>query len=946
MNQLRNEKHKLNYFLRFYLLLFLFVGVSTMLKGQTQRTEIANLYFRANTCFERKKYDSTILYYRQFLRSTVAGIPHEVNTENYRDKISTKTWRVQAHLRLALSYSIYSLYDSSLQTLFNGMKEIDAFGIENSTMKAQYCLQIGTCLLLKRDHSSALDWFKKCLLAVRGKGVTAVDAYQNIGNIYFLKADYENAIINYQKAWTKNLSLKGKNPIRLYQTLASLGTAYIENNESSKGLSCLSSAEKLLIAINSTDSIAKAGLFINVGSAYQKMNKPTLGLINYLKGLQFLREGQPSGKDARLVAYKGIATSYSNVGRYDSSLFYLQKAVTEISQEENHSLCDVPGVYCMIGDVFRIRKDYDSAFYYYQAALNRILLGYQPSDINIQANLFQKIDLAELFRILEKNAQVLLFKGVRNGDDSGCLKQSFNLYNQAIALCGRIQRDLGQEGSRLIFNDSAKSVFAGAIETAYRLWKSGALEFKETLFQLAESARGQIIDANLQERKVFKMNGMPDSLIQKQKFLNREIGLITRKKFTQKNCVNEYPGNSYWLDLEKVIDFKFENDSLIKRFERKIPGFSELRNARHLITSSGIKENLSDNEVLLEYFWADSSLYFFVFTRDSFQIRRISLEETFLSRIAKFQKSIKRADFQKFPVLSHDLYKILIEPINACLKGKNHLIIIPDEELSSLPFEAMITQKSETKNNIGYPDFHYLMKDFEIGYYFSSVAYLEAKRRNLSKPYSFLGFAPVFNNQNNQVPSFDPLASSLTEVSTIVSLFRNNSYKAEIMTDSAATKSHFLQFSGKFSHLHIATHSVIDESHPDQLGLAFAPEVSSKTQEDQGKSVLWRDEIENIDIYADLLVLSACATGKGKLTKTEGMLALPRSFCLAGVANILYTLWNIPDRQTKDFMIDFYRGFLSGKSYSAALRATKLKMIARSETSLPYLWAGFVLLGK
>ena len=177
-------------------------------------------------------------------------------------------------------------------------------------------------------------------------------------------------------------------------------------------------------------------------------------------------------------------------------------------------------------------------------------------------------------------------------------------------------------------------------------------------------------------------------------------------------------------------------------------------------------------------------------------------------------------------------------------------------------------------------------------------------------------------------------------------MFRNNSHQAEIMSNCVATKSNFLQFAGKFSHLHIATHSVIDESHSDILGLAFSPEISLKPQKDQENNILWKDEIENIDLQADLLVLSACATGKGKLTKTEGVLALPRSFYLAGVTNILYTLWNIPDCQTKDFMIDFYRGFLSGKSYSAALQATKLKTIARPETSLPYLWAGFVLLGK
>jgi len=924
----------------------LLICVSIILRGQTQRTGIPDFYVRANTWFNLKKYDSAIVYYRQFLQFSTNDIIHEANPAHNGKILSTETQRLQVCLRLAFSYNIYSLYDSALQTLDEGFKEICVAGLENSAMEAKFLLQIGTCLLLKRDYPAALDRYKKCLFASGGKGVISVEAYQNIGNIYYFKADYEDAIINYQKAWINNLSLKKRNTILLYQTLASLGTAYVENNEPSKGLSCLVSAKNLLNSVNPIDSIALAGLYLNIGGACHKMDKPGLALINYLKGLQFLNEGQPDEKNSRLVAYKGIATVYLNMGRFDSSFFFFQKAMEEISPGENHSFNEAAGVYCLIGDIFRIRKNYDSALIEYQTALNRILLGFRPSDINVQTDLFHKIDPVELFLILEKNAEVLLLQGVRNGNDSGYLKRSFNLFNQAIVLCGKIQRDLGAEGSRLVFNDSAKSVFAGAIETAYRLWKSGLQEYQDTLFQLAESARGKILVADLQERMAIKMNGVPDSLIQRQKILHHEIGLITRKKLTQKAYMYDYPGHSYWDDLGEMIDLNFENDSLIKKFETRIPGFSELKNIHPLMTASDIKAKLSENEVLLEYFWADSSLYFFVFTRESYHVRRISLEKTLLSRIANFQKSIKRADFHNFPVLSHNLYEILIEPVNKYLEGKNHLIIIPDEVLSSLPFEALITQKSEAGNKTGYPDFHYLIKDFEISYYFSSAAYLDAKQRNLSKPYSFLGFAPVFSNQQNQVPSLDPLASSLPEVSTIVSLFRNDSDQAQIMANSEATKSNFLQSAGKFTHIHIATHSVIDESHPDQMGLAFAVESSTNSRENHENSILWRDEIENIDLQADLLVLSACATGNGKMTKTEGMLAMPRSFCLAGVANIIYTLWNIPDRQTKDFMIDFYRRFLSGKSYSSALRATKLKMISRSETSLPYLWAGFVLLGK
>lgn len=900
----------------------------------------------SNTFFAQKRYDSALKFYRQYLQMQQGEDSSATKFVNSLDKDITATQRYQAYLKLAFCFNVCSLYDSALRTLESGLLEFRVSGIQNPQLEAKFFLQTGTTLVLKRDHGAALSWYQKCLLVTKGKGLTASEAYQNIGNICYFKADYENAIINYQKAWVGYLALKKRNPGLMFQTLASLGAAYIENGEPAKGLSCLQSAETLVLPIPSIDSVARAGLYLNIGSAFLKMKNPGSALFNYAKGLKFLEKGERFNKNSILVAYKGVAASYLALGNCDSSLFILREAEKAISLSENSITADIAGIQCMTGDVFMMKKDYDSAAAIYHSALNSLLKGFQLSGNIDDESLFHQIDQLELFMILEKNATALLLSGIRNDNDTGSLKQSFRLFMRAIAFAGKIQQKLGPEGSRLVFNDNAKNACTGAMEAAYRLWKSGMEVFRDTLFQLAEGARGKIMMADLNERQVVKIHGIPDSLIQRRNFLSHEIGLITRRKMTQQEGLYDSPGFSYWSDLEKLIDLNIENDSLIEKFERTIPGFNKFKNEAPLITSSGVQEKIPDDTVILEYFWADSSLYVFILSHESYYVQRIIAGKKMVSLIAGFQKSIKRADLQKFPVFSYDLYRQLLEPVRVLLGHKHHLIIIPDEELSSLPFEALVVQQPETKNKIAYPGFHYLVKDFEISYWHSSAAYLKPDPMKLSVPHSFLGSAPAFKTQQLQVPSFDPLESSLSEVSTIASLFRNNSCKARVLTQSEATKSGFLQLCGQYSCLHIATHSIMDETHPDQVGLVFSTEESEKTQLRQGNNILWRKEIENLDLSADLLVLSACATGKGKLTRTEGLVALPKSFYLAGAANILYTLWNIPDRQTKDFMISFYQGFLGGKTYSAALRDAKLKMIARPETALPYQWAGFVLLGK
>ena len=112
------------------------------------------------------------------------------------------------------------------------------------------------------------------------------------------------------------------------------------------------------------------------------------------------------------------------------------------------------------------------------------------------------------------------------------------------------------------------------------------------------------------------------------------------------------------------------------------------------------------------------------------------------------------------------------------------------------------------------------------------------------------------------------------------------------------------------------------------------------------EGILFLDEIFNLRINADLLVLSACATGTGKITRSEGVLAMTRGFFIAGASNIVYTLWNVTDKHTRDFMVSFYKGILKGQTYSCALRNAKLEMISKPETSLPRLWAPYVLLGQ
>ena len=143
--------------------------------------------------------------------------------------------------------------------------------------------------------------------------------------------------------------------------------------------------------------------------------------------------------------------------------------------------------------------------------------------------------------------------------------------------------------------------------------------------------------------------------------------------------------------------------------------------------------------------------------------------------------------------------------------------------------------------------------------------------------------------------------------------------------------------------MHIATHGYINEEHPELSMLLFSQPQNMTATED---GVLYASEMYNLTLNADLLVLSSCESGLGKLVKGEGVMAITRGFFYSGANNIIFSLWKVYDRQTNELMTEFYLHVLKGETFSSALRKSKLQLIADRSTAFPSKWSGFILMGE
>lgn len=301
------------------------------------------------------------------------------------------------------------------------------------------------------------------------------------------------------------------------------------------------------------------------------------------------------------------------------------------------------------------------------------------------------------------------------------------------------------------------------------------------------------------------------------------------------------------------------------------------------------------------------------------------------------------------------------------LTGIRKLIIIPGGKLHYIPFESLLTNSAVDN---GFSDLPYLLRDYQISYhYHSSLIKRNKTVSGFTQPVDFVGFAPVFTDgediQASSIikssifeylkglldyrsvtvdgKSFVGLPYSAIEIRKIHQLFVDQKLKTTIFLNNESTEAQFVSIARQANIIHIATHGLINANNPSLSGLLFY-DVTDTTSIDDG--IFRSDEAFNLNLNADLLVMSSCESGIGKLKKGEGMIALTRGFLYAGARNIIHSLWKVNDKHTSELMVELYNNILNGQDYGEALHNAKLKLIAGERTAFPASWSSFVLIGR
>lgn len=493
------------------------------------------------------------------------------------------------------------------------------------------------------------------------------------------------------------------------------------------------------------------------------------------------------------------------------------------------------------------------------------------------------------------------------------------------------------------------------------------------MFEVSEQSRGSILFSAICQSRAIQFSGIPDSLRLMAFNYKSELEDLSGRIASAESIRQMSEADS--LRMIRMVERRYflqrNYESTIHHIRTFYPEYSRLRYGSGAPNLSDVCKAIPDPEtVMLEYFVADTCLYTFVIRKDGADVVRTSVDSGFRPRIASFLSSIRKVNTDLYSQEAFALHQILIRPVKPWLENARRLIIIPDPAMIYLPFEALIGSDPGTGlTDFSKPD--YLVNRFDISYHYSASLWMESIRHvSPSQPVNVLAMAPVFGPPNERSDklsesrlesaseetrmsprrdstgrySFSKLGFSEKEVRSIIQISRDKQWGATGYLYQDATEERFRTEAPGHSVIHLASHSFANEKDPSLSGIAFysLPEDSINPQHD---GILYAPETYSIQLNADLLVLSSCESGMGKLARGEGLLSLTRGFLYSGCRNILYSLWKVPDRSTSELMVRFYSDLTSEKNYSGALAKAKREMISQPGTAFPSAWAGFVLIG-
>lgn len=751
--------------------------------------------------------------------------------------------------------------------------------------------------------------------------------------------------------------------------LDAIGQVYNNNENKQLATQYLEQAFKMRRTLFGPQSIEAANSYNNLGQVYL-ISDPLQAVIyfNRAKGIYEEQLGNDSRRALR--ANLNIAFAEIEQGNYDDALEQLNevKQIYDITYSEEHpnkayiqsiisnvhlqkdeyeeallrqnealqmyiSLFgekhpEVANAYFTIGEIYKAKSEFKVSVEFYQRAIFANLPDQTYTEVYDQPELENYFNADILLRSLQAKAialGALHFEKSLNVKD---LVGAIDTYRKCDDLITIIRRKRLNESDKLRLGQIAKEVYENGIQLSLILSEQSFNRKKhlQTAFDFCERSKSSVLLEAITESKAKKFAGIPDEQIQLEDSLKDEISYLEQQLAQPENTDNQ--------EMKDLL-FSYQNTyrTFITSLETNYPEYYKLKYDQSIATVTSVQEHLSENSAMLSYFLGDQELYIFIITNKGIKAERRAKGEDFNKLTSALRNAIKYNSKTIFLKTARSLHGLLIPDLPSSI---SELVILPDGVLGTLPFESFIHPDDEAEE---YAQAAFLIKDYHLSYDYSATLFNDRHADKQQINPEILLIAPV-SFEENEV-RMNTLPGSEKEIEEIKYIFMGSNCETKVQAGNDASESNFKKENlGKYRYLHFATHGLVNESEPSLSRIFLKPGANEDGS-------LYTGEIYNLNIDADLVTLSACETGLGKVAKGEGIVGLSRALQYAGANNIIVSLWQVADESTAQMMIEFYKYNLNNDhhGYNTALRQAKLSLLTSDEYARPYYWAPFILVG-
>lgn len=810
---------------------------------------------------------------------------------------------VQASERLGNLYLAYGKVNEAKKIYDQGILMARAFQVVDTLVYSHHLYLGETFFALNQLDSSLFHLQQAELLQQKIRQNAEPERLYNALGVYFYETGNFNQSVSY---FSKAESfLKNEDPDL---------ERYARFSFSSNKASALYRLEKYEQAQTIYRDLLKLGintdpLRINLANTYIEQQRS----LEALAVLDSVDSGFAFGSLSFHNLRSKVFLQLKEVEKLEKQLFLGQQLIDADSSGSKNLQKGI--FYLLKGDLELLKESPEKALGYYQTALVQLHPDFDQVDPYVNPEqLILGMGAMTLFEALTKKAKTAwLLYGKK--PSKSWFQLGLDTWEKAFSLARFIALNYDNEEARVFLGDKVQLAYQDAIDLLLTHYSATSeADLMKKAFRWAEESKSEGLKIGAMEEAKKRSLGLPRNLIQEEKNILFSISRNYQKQLDSRDI-----GLQDQLEQE-LVDLKVELSRLREKF-RSYPGY--ISEEEQVFSLEKLQADLPDEYGVLSLFNSKENLILFWIDQGEFVWKILPKKEIEWDLLQKWTEGIQFSNsasrYRTEGVISR-FAKQVLEPFEKQLGRVDELMVIPHGDFNSFPFELLPLSSGRS-----------LLEEKAVSYQFS-CRFIAPVSKTVDQT-SLLAFAPFSGIAKESAKGFSLLPGAEGEIKAL---------GGQQFVGEKGRKRVFLEKASKSKIIHLATHAVASSEDPNEAFIAFFPE------EEEFRMFAPELAFQNLE-GVELIYLSACETGSGKQSSSEGLISLARSFAIAGADQLVISQWVSEDLVSGYLSSRFYHHAGKGNSYSNSLRLAKLDLLddpMMSQFHHPFYWTNYRLIGQ